>query len=89
MGRPIPVRSNKCLNAAIQRHFVDVDETLERGHVVDIANLFIPGPFFLDACYGSPLLCVSVISKRIVILARCWKLKRINQKGKSKIYIHS
>lgn len=72
---------SECCHPMIRQCFVDVDETIGRGHVVDIANLFILGPFLLDACYGSPLLCVSVISRGIVILARCWKLKRINQKG--------
>lgn len=83
-GRPMPVRSKKPLNTAVWQYFVDVDETLGRGPVVDIANLFILGPFVLDACYGGLLICVSVISKGIAILARCWKLKRINQKGEEK-----
>ena len=69
---------------------MDVGETLGRGHVLEISNLFILGPFVLDACYGSPLRCVSVIGKGIVIVARCWKMKRmIQRERKSKIYIHS
>lgn len=80
MGRPIVVRSTRCLNAAIRQYFVDVDETLGRGHVLDIANLFILGPFVVDAYYGSPLRCVSVIGKGIVIVARCWKMKRMIQR---------